>query len=156
MWNVKSQTYFDSFIVHLWYTMLAIDHKTKLCLQWHVHALRPRQHGRKFPDDILNFIFLNENVWISLTIYLTCVRKVRNNNIPSLVQRMDWHRTGEKPLSEPMMVSLLTHICVTRSQWVNFRLMRYKWLIAITWHALVVWSNLIISVVLHFLCQIWQ
>ena len=25
----------------------------------------------------------------------------------------------DKPLSEPMMVSLLTHICVTRPQWVN-------------------------------------
>ena len=24
---------------------------------------------------------------------------------------------GEKPLSEPMMVSLLTHICITRPQW---------------------------------------
>ena len=32
---------------------------------------------------------------------------------------MAWRRSGEKPLSEPMMVSLLTHICVTRSQWVN-------------------------------------
>ena len=28
-------------------------------------------------------------------------------------------RPGDKPLSEPMMVSLLTHICVTRPQWVN-------------------------------------
>ena len=32
---------------------------------------------------------------------------------------MDWRRPGDKPLSEPMMVSLLTHICVTRPQWVN-------------------------------------
>ena len=27
-------------------------------------------------------------------------------------------RPGDRPLSEPMMVSLLTHICVTRPQWV--------------------------------------
>ena len=27
-------------------------------------------------------------------------------------------RPGDKPLSEPMMVSLLTHICVTRPRWV--------------------------------------
>ena len=27
--------------------------------------------------------------------------------------------SGDKPLSEPMMVSLLTHICVTRPQWVK-------------------------------------
>ena len=40
------------------------------------------------------------------------------NNIPALVQIMAWRRPGDKPLSEPMMVSLLTHICVTRPQWV--------------------------------------
>ena len=28
-------------------------------------------------------------------------------------------RSGDKPFSEPMMVSLLTQICVTRPQWVN-------------------------------------
>ena len=32
---------------------------------------------------------------------------------------MAWRRPGDKPLSEPMMVNLLTHICVTRPQWVN-------------------------------------
>ena len=32
---------------------------------------------------------------------------------------MAWRRSGDKPLSEPMMVSLPTHICVTRPQWVN-------------------------------------
>ena len=32
---------------------------------------------------------------------------------------MAWRRLGDKPLSEPMMVSLLTHICVTRPQWVQ-------------------------------------
>ena len=32
---------------------------------------------------------------------------------------MAWHQPGDKPLPEPMMVSLLTHICVTRPQWVN-------------------------------------
>ena len=32
---------------------------------------------------------------------------------------MAWRRSGDKPLSEPMMDSLLTHICVTRPQWVK-------------------------------------
>ena len=32
---------------------------------------------------------------------------------------MTWHWPGDKPLSKPMMVRLLTHICVTRPQWVN-------------------------------------
>ena len=41
------------------------------------------------------------------------------NNITALVQIMVWRRPGDKPLSESMMVSLLTHICVSRPQWVN-------------------------------------
>ena len=30
---------------------------------------------------------------------------------------MAWRRPGDKPLSEPMVVSLLTHISVARPQW---------------------------------------
>ena len=41
------------------------------------------------------------------------------NHIPSLVQIMAWHRPGDKPLSESIMVSLTTHICAIRPQWVN-------------------------------------
>ena len=32
---------------------------------------------------------------------------------------MAWRRSGDKPLSEPMMVSLLTRICITWPQWVK-------------------------------------
>ena len=63
--------------------------------------------------------FLNKNVKISIKISLKFVPKGPINNIPALVQIMTWHRPGDKPLSEPMMVNLLTHICVTRPQWVN-------------------------------------
>ena len=41
------------------------------------------------------------------------------NNNPALVQIMAWRRLGDKPLSEPMMVRVPTHICVTRPQWVK-------------------------------------
>ena len=41
------------------------------------------------------------------------------NNSLALVQIMAWRRPGDKPLSEPMLVGSLTHICVTRPQWVN-------------------------------------
>ena len=34
---------------------------------------------------------------------------VEINNIPALAQVMAWPQPGDKPLSEPMMVSLLTH-----------------------------------------------
>ena len=36
---------------------------------------------------------------------------------------MAWCRSGDKSLSEPMMVSLLTHTWVTRPHWVNNTLM---------------------------------
>ena len=84
-----------------------------------INTLGSRQNGRHFADDVFKCIFLNENVWISLRISLNFVRKVPINNIPTLVQIMAWRRSGAKPLSEPMMVRLLTQMCVTRPQWVN-------------------------------------
>ena len=75
-----------------------------------INTLRPRQNGRHFPDDIFKWIFLNENVWISVKISLKYVPKGPINNIPALVQIMAWRRSGDKPLSEPMMVGLPTHI----------------------------------------------
>ena len=83
------------------------------------NSLRPRRSRRHFADGTFKCIFLNENEWISRRISLRFVPKVRNNNIPSLLQIMAWRRPGDKPLSEPMVVSLLTHICVTRPQWVK-------------------------------------
>ena len=61
-----------------------------------------------FADDIFKGIFLNENVWISLKISMKFVPKVPINIIPALVQIMVWRRPDDKPLSEPMTVSLLT------------------------------------------------
>ena len=81
--------------------------------------MRPRQNGRHFPDDIFKWIFLNENIWISIKISLTFIPRGPINNIPTLVQVMAWCQPGDKPLSEPMVVNLLTHICVTRPQWVT-------------------------------------
>ena len=82
-----------------------------------INTLRPRQNGRRFPDYIFKCIFLNENVWIEIKISLKFVPKVRINDIPALVQIMAWHQPGDKPLSEPMMVSLLMHLYVTWPQW---------------------------------------
>ena len=84
-----------------------------------VNTLRPRQNGRNFADDMFESIFLNENVWIPIEISLTFVPKVPIDNIAALVQIIAWRRPGARPLSEPMMDSLLTHICVTRPQCVK-------------------------------------
>ena len=43
------------------------------------------------------------------------------DHIPALFQIMVWHRPGNKPLSEPMMINLPTYVCVTRSQWVKYK-----------------------------------
>ena len=51
-------------------------------------------------------------------ISLKFVPKGPINSITTLVQIMAWRRPGDKPLSEPIMVRLPTHLCVTRPQWV--------------------------------------
>ena len=79
-------------------------------------TLRPRQDGPRFAD-IFKWIFFNEIMWISIKILLKFVPSGPVNNIPALVQIMAWRRPSDKPLSEAMKVSLLTHICV--NQWVN-------------------------------------
>ena len=80
-----------------------------------INALGPRQNGRRFADDIFKRIFLNDIVRISIKISLKFVPKGPINNNPTLVQIMAWRRPGDKPLSEPMMVRLPTHICHSAS-----------------------------------------
>ena len=75
-------------------------------------------YGRRFPDDIFKCIFFNDDVGISFKISVK-IFLMLVNNVAALVQIVAWRRSGDKPLSEPMVVNLLTHIRVTRSQWVN-------------------------------------
>ena len=107
------------------------NHRGFFCKWYSINSLRPTLNRRPFTDDIFKCIFLNENEWILPRISLKFVPKVQLNNIPALVQIMAWRRPGDKPLSEPMMVSLLTHICVTRPQWVKcmkHRVVRHTWM----------------------------
>ena len=83
------------------------------------NSLRPRQYDLNFADDTFKCFFLNEKVWISIKSSLKLVPTGPINNIPAFVQIMAWRWSGDKPLSEPMLIILLTHICVTRPQWVN-------------------------------------
>ena len=77
-----------------------------------LNTLRPRQNACHSPNDIFECISCNEDLWISLKISLKFVTKVPINNIPVLVQLMAF--------SEHMTVTLLTQICTTRPQWVNY------------------------------------
>ena len=59
----------------------------------------PRQNGRHFAGDILKWIFLNENITISIKISLKFVPKGPINNIPILFQITAWaeEATGHYP-----------------------------------------------------------
>ena len=83
------------------------------------NTLRLRQNGHHFTDDIFKCIFLNEHLWISLKISLKFIPKVQINNILTLVQIMAWCHPGNKPLPEPMMVSLRMHTCITQPRWIK-------------------------------------
>ena len=74
------------------------------------------KNGRLFADDTFERIFLNENIRISIKMSLKFVPRGQISNILALVLIMAWRRQGDKPLSEPMMVRSLTHICVIRPQ----------------------------------------
>ena len=112
--------------------------------QW-VNTLRPRQDGRHFADDVFTCIFFNENCCILIKFSLKYVRKGPIDNNPALVQITAWRRPGDKPLSEPMMVSLPTHICVTRPQWVKSTFFIYQ-----NWQNNVVYERLLNGIQISF------
>ena len=72
-------------------------------------TLRPGENIRLFADDLFPYSCLREDKFrLKFHLYLF----LESDNTPVLVQIMAWCRPGDKPLSEPMMFSLLTHICV--------------------------------------------
>ena len=121
-----------------------------------VNTLRPRQNSCHFKD-IFKWFVLNGNVLISLKISLKCVPMAQINNTPVLVQIMAWCRTGDKPLSELMMVNLLTHTCVTRPQCVDlilYKLSRYFLNVqAITFHSLHYLKHSFTHTVCSYFCK---
>ena len=98
----------------LWCRMVSPGHNSFL---WHpCITLMLRQNDRHFADDTFKSIFLNEYVRISIKFSIKFAPKGPVTNIPAFVQIMAWRRPGNKPLSEPMMVKLPTHICITWPQ----------------------------------------
>ena len=59
-----------------------------------VNALRLRQNGHHFPDDILKWIFMNKKVWILYDISLEFVTLVTINNVLPWVQIMARSQPG--------------------------------------------------------------
>ena len=102
-----------------WLLTLLIHRNGTACMSNAIYTLRPRQNGSHITDDMFKCIFLNENVWIPIEMSLKFVPKGSINNNQALFQIMALWRPGDKPLSEPMMVSSLTHIFITWPQWVK-------------------------------------
>ena len=58
-----------------------------------LNALRPRQYGRHFADDIFKDISLNENLQGLTTTALKCIPYDLISSMAALFQIMAWHRT---------------------------------------------------------------
>ena len=135
-------------------------------LRYHdvINTLRPRQDGRHFADDSFTCVFFNENCCILIKFSLKYIRKGAIDNNRALVQIMAWRRSGDKPLSEPMMVRLPTDICVARPQWVNRQILdecriHYEWLKKIMWISIIHHHHFqllqIFSLSLNIMILIW-
>ena len=71
-----------------------------------------------FLDDIFTLSRLNETLvyfFFNWNFIQFCLQK------SAVVQLIAWCSTGDKPLSAPLMVCILTHICATRSQRFNWK-----------------------------------
>ena len=87
--------------------------------------------------------FLEWKVWVSLKISPKFVLflRVQLTIFQHFFQIMAWRRPGDKPLSDTMMVSLMTHICVTRPQWVNKPFIIFTILFSYSFHTTVPSAN---------------
>ena len=97
---------------------VCIEYKLILCMSGECRPQLTHWGRDKWPP-FFQTTFSNAFSWMKIKISLKFVPKGPISNNPALVQIMARRRSGDKPLSEPMMVSLLTHICVTRPQWVK-------------------------------------
>ena len=80
--------------------------------------LRTTQNGHYFPADIFKCIFHDWKyvMYILIKVSLKFVPKGPINDIPALGQILAWRHPDSKPSSEPMVVSLLMHKCITQLQ----------------------------------------
>ena len=88
-------------------------------LQGTFNKLRPRQDGLHFAYEILKCTFLNEICCILIKISVKCVHKGPIDNNPAFVQIMAWRRKATSHYLNQSWPRLLTHICVSRPQWVK-------------------------------------
>ena len=115
--NINSDAYFTSV------TLVPYARSCNVCrnLKYYrmSNTLRTRKNGRHFAGDIFKHIFSNENCCILIRISLKFVPRDPISRYASVGSDDGLAPTRPKPLSEPMLVRLLTHICVTWPRWVK-------------------------------------
>ena len=108
-------------------------------VHWHIHMYHSTLMWALIEAEIkwppfsrwhFEMVFFNENIWVSIKISLNFVPKGQINNISALVQIMAWRPPGIKPLSEPMMASLLTHASLGFNELTHYYHM-VSWIFAI-------------------------
>ena len=80
-------------------------HKSSVSLAF-VRGIHPRSVNSPHKGPVTWNMLPFDDIIMSLKF----VSKIRINSILEFVQIMAWHQPGTKPLSEPIMVTLLTHI----------------------------------------------
>ena len=89
-------------ILGIFLFFVVILYQRPLLVAW-VNLSPPGQEGRHFAYGIFKCIFLNENICTTIQMSLKYVRKGPIDNTWAMVHVMAWRRTGDKPLSEPML-----------------------------------------------------
>ena len=110
-WDTLLEVHFNGRLSS--HTLLIIIHIFK--------TFRPKQNGYHFQTTFSNVFYWLKMYKFILWFHRSLFPNCQIDNIPALVRIMAWCRAGDKQLSEAMMASLLTHICVTWSQWVNLK-----------------------------------
>ena len=128
MWNPNAENCYQEWIVQYWVHGACsvceddpADNKGTCGLPTHRTAfnIEAETIWTPFRRRLFHVHFLQWKLWYFDWIFTEICSQGPIDNNPALVQIMAWRRSVDKPLSEPMMVTLPTHICVARPQWVN-------------------------------------
>ena len=71
-----------------------------------VDALRPDENSCTFADDVIKCIFFDKTYRVLVKISLKVVCNIPINNSTAFMQKIVRRRSGDKPLSEPMLIKL--------------------------------------------------
>ena len=129
-----------------------------LRLWWFTQSVHLIHRGRDKIADISQTTFSKAFSWmmlgISLKSSLKFLTKVPINNITTLIQVMAWRRLGDKPLSEPMMVSLCIYVLLGLNELIYWGLIKLISIVLIHFPSRKFHAHLVLTVQLT-ICQHW-